>query len=117
MNYRDGSIVLDLHQEVLEPIMRGEHRAAVLESVACNEDVIRHVADQILDGWTENGNCGRTYVEADPQHALSQARRRVALGAGEVAAREIRELARRVASLEEETKQLTHELYNARRGR
>ena len=117
MNYRDGSIVLDLHQEVLEPIMRGEHRAAVLESVACNEDVIRHVADQILDGWTENGNSGMTYDEADPKCALSQARRRIALGAGDVAAREIRELARRAASLEAENGRLAHELYNARRAR
>lgn len=117
MNYRDGSIVLDLHQEVLEPIMRGEHRAAVLESVACNEDVIRHVADQILDGWTENGNCGMTHVAADPQCALSQARRSIALGANEVAAREIRELTQRVASLDAENARLIEALRDARRDR
>lgn len=116
MNYRDGAILLDLHQEVLEPIMRGENRAALLESIACNDDVIRHVADQILDGWTENGNCGVTHVQADPQCALSQARRRIALGANDVAAREIRELVQRVASLEAENVRLIEALRDARRG-
>lgn len=115
MNYRDGSIVLDLHEEVMGPMMRGPHRVAVLESVACNDDVIRHVADQILAGWTENGSCGATYVEAEPRCALSIARRRVALGAGDVAALEIRELTRRVAVLEAENSSLRNELIEADR--
>jgi hypothetical protein len=115
MNYKDGQVRLDIHDEILTPLLRGPHRAAVLESVACHDDVIRHVADQILEGWTENGNCGATYVEAEPQCALSIARRRVALGADDVAAREIRELARRVDVLETENSRLRSELIEADR--
>lgn len=63
-------------------------------SLACEDDIIEDVTDQIIKGWTEEGSHGYKHSgDADPSTALDKAVRAVALGAGEVAVREIRQLA------------------------
>lgn len=115
MNYRDGSIVLDLHEEVLGPIMRGPNCAAALESIACHDDVIRHVMDQVMDGMTENGCKGWEDVKEDPQSAISKARRRIVEGADKVARDEVARLARELGWLNGVCQRLRDQLADARR--
>ena len=116
MNYEDGQVMLDLHDEILTPLLRGPHRAAVLESVACHDDVIQHVMDQVLDGMTANGSRGREDVRENPDTATSKARRRIVEGADKVARDEVARLARELGFLNGLCQRLRDELADARRG-
>jgi len=72
-----------------------EEQAEVVESLSCQDAIIKHVADQILDGFTENGSWGyegtgiSTISSPTP---LEAARRRVAEMAGDVARRELKRM-------------------------
>ena len=52
INYKDGKLQVDLH-DLLDNV-REEDLSEFLESVSCNDKVIKHVTDQIIDKWTEN---------------------------------------------------------------
>lgn len=116
MNYRDGSIVLDLHDEVLGPILRGPSRDKALESIACHDDVIQHVMDQVMEGMTVNGCGGWADVKEEPQTAISKARRRIVEGADKVARDEVARLARDLGFLNGLYQRLRDELAAVRRG-
>jgi hypothetical protein len=90
--YKDGKIEFDLH-DLLESVS-AETKADMLESLACDDDIIKHVTDQIIKQWTKNHYSGGVaYVaEHDPQTGLDWAWRQVARCAGEVAEREIKRL-------------------------
>ena len=86
-----GTLQLDI-AEILEEAIA--HHPEIVERLACDDAVIRHVADQILDGYTESGSYGSTCCIAgdEPYTPLDKARARVVAGAGEVARREIERL-------------------------
>ena len=117
MNYKDGQVILDLHDEILTPILRGHSRDKALESISCHDDVIQHVMDQVFDGMTANG-CGEwADVKEEPQTAISKARRRIVQGAGKVARDEVARLARELEFLNGLYQRLRDELADARRVR
>lgn len=64
------------------------------DSLACSDDVIRYVTQQILDKWTEHTSHGMTNytARAEPTTGLDWAWREVAKRSSEVAAREIERL-------------------------
>ena len=78
-----------------------------LETVSCNDKVIKHVTDQILDRWTENCYSGGAActADADAKWGLDKAWREVAKRSGEVAKREIERL-------EEALKRRNEEYFN-----
>jgi hypothetical protein len=92
ITYKEGKLQIDLH-DLLDNI-REEDLSEFLESVSCNDKVIRHVTDQILDKWTENCYSGGSACIADaaPVWGLDKAWREVAKRSGEVAKREIERL-------------------------
>lgn len=92
INYKDGKLQIDLH-DLLDNV-REEDLNEFLETVSCNDKVIKHVTDQILDKWTENYYSGGTACTADaaPIWGLDKAWREVAKRSGEVAKREIERL-------------------------
>jgi hypothetical protein len=47
INYKEGKLQIDLH-DLLDNV-REEDLNEFLESVSCNDKVIKHVTDQILD--------------------------------------------------------------------
>ena len=63
INYKDGKLQIDLH-DLLDNV-REEDLNEFLETVSCNDKVIKHVTDQILDKWTENCYSGGAACTAD----------------------------------------------------
>lgn len=102
LTYKDGSLNINL-QDVLE-VMTHEDKLALAESLAIESSIIEFVAQQIIDGWTKNGDHGYRGWSAEPYTALDKAIREVANKSGDVAKKEIESLSRLVKSQEEQTK-------------
>lgn len=97
---KEGMVILDACQ--LFENMELEEKNKLIQSLACGDDIIRHVMDQVLDGCTEAGYFGGTSGDASTHGTpIDQARRRIAAGAGEVATETIASLRR---ALEHEKK-------------
>ena len=92
IKFKDGNLQLDLHG--LLDSVKEEDLNEFLETVSCNDKVIKHVTDQILDRWTENCYSGGAActADADAKWGLDKAWREVAKRSGEVAKREIERL-------------------------
>ena len=92
ITYKDGNISIDLHELLCS--VKAEDKISFVESLSCDEDIIRHVTDQIISGWTENCYCGSTSCSASdvPVYALDRARREIAKMSGDIAKREIEAL-------------------------
>lgn len=86
---------LEISVSQLIESLSDEDKIAFIESLSCDDAIIKHVSDQIIDGWTESGyyggKCGAT---AEPITPLDKAIRRVALAANDVAAKQIKDLER-----------------------
>ncbi len=88
IKFKDGNLQIDLH-DLLDNI-REEDLSEFLESISCNDKVIKHVTDQIIDKWTENVYSGSSNITASAEvyFGLDKAWREVAIRSGEVAKRE-----------------------------
>lgn len=86
-----GNLVVDVGG--LLEALTSEDKRRLIDSLACEEEVIAAVVAQILDGWTEmssHGWCKKG--EATPSTALETAVREVARRSTDVAKREIDDL-------------------------
>lgn len=92
VKYEKGSLQIDIYQ--LLQAMDEKSKIAFIESLACDDAVIKHVTDQILEGWTESGCHGSQLCTASPQayHGIDRAWRQVAKRSDEVAKKEIERL-------------------------
>ncbi len=92
VKYKDGKLELNLHE--LLGSVSAEDKLDMVESLACDDEIIKHVADQIIKKWTENCYHGSTHITAtvEPALGLDWAWREVAKRSGEVAKREIERL-------------------------
>lgn len=107
--YSNGSLSIHLG-DVLSALPEAD-KSSLIDTLSCEDAVIRHVTDQLLNGLTEQLSSGAEDYPARgvPVAALSAARRRIALAAGAVAAEEVARLQRalvaaeaRIATLEED---------------
>ena len=99
LKINEGKITIDAYE--LIDAFTGEEKLKLIECLACQDEVVKHVADQIIDGWTENGwHAGRGYSET-PFTELDKARRFVAEHSGELASKEIKRLESLVKMKEE----------------
>ncbi len=111
---KDGKLEFDFH-DFLQYIS-ADSKLELMESFACDDVIIKHVADQIIHRWTENSYSGGSActVAADTtigHHcALDVAWREVAKNSGEVAKREIERLETALKSKEEENQALREEM-------
>jgi len=114
---KDGRIEFELH-DLLASVSE-ETKLELIESLACDDQIIKHVADQIITKWTENVYSGgyACVAIADPCFGLDWAWREVAKRSGDVAEREIKRLEdaikykdERYAEVLEENRNLRHEL-------
>lgn len=90
-------------------------RTLMLQSLITIEDVFSYVADVIIHGITEEGYSpisGGT-ARAQPVYALERARRALVMFSDENARREVAELTKAVATLEDENAKLRNELDSA----
>lgn len=110
--FQGGTISIDLHA-VLEG-MDASSKSFLVQSLSCDDDILKCATDQILDGYTPDGYSGgeAAIAEASPWTPLDAARRRVALSADSVASREV---ARLEAALKMKTEQLEKERTESRR--
>jgi len=87
-----------------------EEKKQVVEVLSCHEAVIKHVTDQILDGYTDNGYCGAFATssnEAKYLTELQKSRVRISESLSELAYEQIR-------MLKIKNQNLAQELENAR---
>jgi hypothetical protein len=92
VHYKNGKIEFDLH-DVLSRVSL-EQKLELIESLACDDQIITHVAQQIISEWTESGYKGASSIDPPPNpfYGLDWAWREVAKRSGEVAEREIERL-------------------------
>lgn len=111
-----GNITLSF-QDLLEHLPDAD-KVDLIEHLSCDDAVIKHVTDQILEGWTENSYHGSVSCEAnaEPHRGLDWARRRVAKLASDVAKTEIEKLETALGSLQKRYQELADEIH-ARRER
>jgi len=109
MKYENGEIKIDAWE--LIQYLPKEKLLEFIETFACHDVVIKHVTDQILEGWTENMNCGSTDypARAEPQCPLNQARRAILKHYIEYGNEEIGALESALKIREEEVKSLNTE--------
>ena len=95
--------------ELIEP----EDKIQFLQSLSCHESVFNHVADQIINGCTEDGysNCIGE-VKSMPNTSLQLATRRIAKNASEIANSQIKELESKLKSMEESNSLWQDKYYN-----
>jgi hypothetical protein len=92
---KKGKLEIDLW--ALFQSISDESKLILIESLSCEDAIIKHVADQIVDGFTENVYSGSSgYGEIEHLSPLDEARRKVAKGAGELSNKIIAELEWRV---------------------
>jgi hypothetical protein len=112
INYKDGTLEIYLH-ELLENVVP-EKRVEMIESLACDDEIIRHVADQIIHRWTENSCSGGSNctIPADSEKGtpLDHAWRRVAKASSDVAKDQIERLERGLAQRDEQISTLHKEI-------
>ena len=90
-----GELIIDLWDGIEH--LPKEEKLKLIETLSCADDVIKHVADQLIDGFTENVYFGSDLRgQAEPSTELGKQRRRIALSAGEIAAKEIKGMERSV---------------------
>lgn len=95
-----GELIIDIW-DVIERLSK-EDKLRLVETLSCNDELIKHVADQLIDGFTENVYCGSGGVaKAEPFTQLDIQRRRIALNAGEVAKKEIEDMQRALKQAED----------------
>jgi hypothetical protein len=84
-----GNLVVDIFS-LLEGLS-AEDRLKLADTLACTNEVITYVAQQILDGWTEHGSHGSIgSVQAEPHPGgLDWAVREISMRSGFIAAKEI----------------------------
>ena len=96
-----GKIEIDA-QDIFDNLPR-DSVLELIESLSCSELVIKHVADQLLEGWTENGYHGSKCTGLTPSTEINIARDKIAKGADDIAKDRIAELERLVKAAEDLT--------------
>lgn len=111
---KDGKLEFDLHS--LLECAKDQTKIELIESLACDDAIIKHVTDQILGGWTENMFCGASECgQSDtPYFALDKARREIAKRSSEVAKETIENLEKTIARQKQELAEY-HEKESKRR--
>jgi hypothetical protein len=118
VKYKTGELHFNFHEMLsyIDPA----HKLELVESLACDDDIIKHVADQIISRWTESCCSGSSFItaSADGGTPLDKAWRAVAKASGEVAKREIERLEvalRHEQAQHENTRQTLQEVRAVRR--
>lgn len=92
-----GQLCLSL-EELLD-FLSPEDKLSLADFLACTDDVIKYVGQQIISGWTEHDSHGRTLsLETTHGTVLDLVTREVAEKSGEVASELIKKLRTKVDS-------------------
>ena len=98
--------------ELLE-LIDDEDKIQFLQSLSCHESVFTHVADQIVNGCTEDGYfSGFGEVKSTPNISLQLAVRRVAKNSSLIAEAQIIELESKLKEMEESSEEWQSKYYD-----
>lgn len=109
-----GALVIDIN-DLLRNIA-DEDKTELFQHIACDDQVIRDVTAQLLDGWTEAGWHGAKSYEAHADTvnvivpAINAGRREIAKRSGEVAKAEIEALEKTLKASEAMVRELKDEI-------
>jgi hypothetical protein len=111
VTYTDGELSLNLVDVIHE--MTDEEQLLLIESLSCQNSVIKFVGEQITRGWTTEGGLrgGRYWGSAEPSTELDKIMREIANKSGEIAEKEIKRLCDLVKFQEEQLKKRNDEFY------
>jgi hypothetical protein len=84
--------------------MPNNEKVELIETLSCDDAIIKHVTDQIFDGFTTNIYSGSEGFTIEPRTPLELARARVIKHASEVAQKEVERLKRIARNQEEQAK-------------
>jgi len=109
LKYKNGELYIDFF-DLLSGIPE-QDKIDLIESLSCEDAIIKHVTDQILDGWTENCCSGGSCFTAghSPTTGLDFARRQIAKRADEIAKKEIEKLEKALKEMTEKYWDLINE--------
>ena len=105
------SIEVTEPNELLE-LMSDNEKVELIESLSCHESVIKHVADQLIHGCTENGRSGSMTYGESPQTATQLAVREIIENVNSLAYQEIQRPERLVKSEKETTQYLVDKFHS-----
>lgn len=114
---QNGALVIDIND--LFRHIADEDKTELFQHIACDDQVIRDVTAQLLDGWTEAGWHG---AKSDTAHAdtvnvivpaINAGRREIAKRSGEVAKAEIEALEKALKASEARVRELEDERRSA----
>lgn len=99
--FEEGKFVIDA--ESLLDAMSDESKMHLIERLSCEDVVIKHVIDQIVDGLTENCSSGSRLCGTSEEVylPLDIAARRIAEASSDIAAKEIDALKRELKRTKE----------------
>ena len=98
--------------ELLE-LIEEEDKIHFLQSLSCHESVFVHVADQIINGWTEDGYFSSIgEVQSTPNTSLQRAIRKIAKNSSAIADEQIAELERKLKELEKSNEEWRNKYYD-----
>ena len=102
MKLENGKLTIDLWDFLTD--LEGEQKLELIETLSCQEAIIKHVSDQIITGFTENIYNGGSdgVAKSTPWSQLDIARREIAKNSSEIHKNEIEELEKAVKYQEDE---------------
>ena len=111
VTYTDGELSLNLVDVIHE--MTDEEQLLLIESLSCQNSVIKFVGEQITRGWTTEGGLrgGRYWGSAEPSTELDKIMREIANKSGEITKKEIKRLCDLVKFHEKQTKKEHEKLF------
>lgn len=90
----DGKLQFDFHDCLRS--LPAEQRLQCIEDLSCDEEILKHITDQLVEGYTEGGYSGGTIITAPADSsrgtALDHALRRIAKASSPIAERQIMKL-------------------------
>lgn len=108
--FEEGKLVLDV--EYLLDAMSDQEKLHLVERLSTEDVVIKHVVDQIVEGFTENCRRGSRVCgpSVEPSLPLDVAHRRIAEASSEIAEQEIAGMKRELAREKEALRKANDEL-------
>ena len=111
------AIELTEPNELVE-LMSEEDKLHFMQSLSSHEIIIKHVADQIINGSTDDGYSGSfSMVKSKPDTALQTAIRDISINSSEIAKSEIESLQNTLAAAEKVRDEYMNKYYDLYHGR
>ena len=69
-----NNVIFTVNYHDMMEALSNEQKIELVESLSCEDAVIKHVMDQVIEGWTENGHHGSKRGGANPSTQLEYCR-------------------------------------------